>query len=50
METHQVEFAVVGAGASGLMAAGETAQAGPTLVLEAKQRPGKKGFPEAIGI
>lgn len=42
METHQVEFAVVGAGASGLMAAGETAQAGPTLVLEAKQRPGKK--------
>ena len=42
METHQVEFAVVGAGASGLMAAGETAQAGSTLVLEAKQRPGKK--------
>ncbi len=36
------EFAIVGAGASGLAAAGEAVQAGSTVVLEAKQRPGKK--------
>ena len=42
MREQLFEFAVVGAGASGLMAAGETVQAGSTLVLEAKQKPGKK--------
>ena len=42
MGAQRYEFAIVGAGASGLMAAGETVQAGSTIVLEAKQKPGKK--------
>ena len=36
------EFAIVGAGASGLAAAGETVQAGSTIVLEAGKKPGRK--------
>lgn len=36
------EIAVVGAGASGLAAAGEAVQAGSTIVLEAGKKPGRK--------
>ena len=36
------EFAIGGAGASGLAAAGETVQAGSTIVLEAGKKPGRK--------
>lgn len=42
MQERRYEFAIVGAGASGLAAAGETVQAGSTIVLEAGKKPGRK--------